>query len=50
MGKCKDCKENCVGMCMHTWEPIEKIDTKGAFLFWPIIILSLVGFFVWWSK
>lgn len=48
MKKCKDCNADCVGMCMYTWEPIEDIDTKGAFLFWPCIIFAVIGLVAWW--
>lgn len=33
---------------MKTWEPIEKIDTRGAFLFWPCVVLALIAFTAWW--
>lgn len=49
MKKCKGCDSDCVGMCMKTWESLEKIDTKGAFLFWPCVVLALIGFIVWAS-
>jgi len=48
MKKCKDCDADCVVMCMYTWGPIEKIDTKGAFLLWPCVVVALIGLIAWY--
>lgn len=48
MGKCKDCDMKCEGMCFRDWRPIEKIDTKGAFLFWPSVIVAAIAIAAWW--
>lgn len=50
MRKCKDCNAGCTGICMHTWEPIEKIDAKGAFLFWPCVAVAVIGLFAWFMS
>lgn len=47
MKKRKDCNAGCSGMCIHTWEPIEEIDTKGMFLFWPCVAVAVIALFAW---
>lgn len=47
MRKCKGCDADCL-FCHDSPEWLEKIDTKGAFLFWPCVVIGIVAVTTWW--
>jgi hypothetical protein len=47
MRKCKGCESDCL-FCVDASEMFESIDTKGAFLFWPSVVIAVIAIAAWW--